>query len=412
MKKIIAITAIALALLPSCRKISSTSETEGTLSFASFQLDLDAATKADVAAPGNYSIIIKDAQEKVVKTTTYTDVKSSDGGVTLPAGKYTLEALSSEEGVPAAAFEQPVYGVSKDFNITAGQTTSIGVLTCTLLQVKVTVSYDDAFLASVTGAGKATVQVDPTAPLEFSMNYANGVVSYDHAAGYFAVNNGSNTTMNVVFSGLIDGKTQKMTANLTNIEPRQWRQIKFSKKVDSQGNATFVVTINSYVNDEDLVVAMSVAGEDTIGDDPNAPKGDGGITMTFAEGCPYNDLSNIVVPATGTGIMDLRLVASIPGGIKKFIVDMASTSESFIGAVAMAGGTQLDLVNPIPAQDIVFKIVPFPHGSDLIGKTEVAFDLSAAQTAILEFPGTHTFTMTITDKNGCKKSIPVSLIVK
>lgn len=411
MKKIIAITAIALVLLPSCRKISSTSETEGTLSFASFQLDLDAATKADVAAPGNYSIIIKDAQEKVVKTTTYTDVKSSDGGVTLPAGEYTLEALSSEEGVPAAAFEQPVYGVSKDFNITAGQTTSIGVLTCTLLQVKVTVSYDDAFLASVTGAGKATVQVDPTAPLEFSMNYANGVVSYDHAAGYFAVNNGSNTTMNVVFSGLIDGKTQKMTANLTNIEPRQWRQIKFSKKVDSQGNATFVVTINSYVNDEDLVVAMSVAGEDTIGDDPNAPKGDGGITLGFAPDCTmFSDLSNIVVPATGT--MDLRLVASIPGGIKKFVVDMASTNSDFIDAVALAGGTRLDLLNPTPAQDIVFQIVPFPHGADLENRTEVAFDLSAAQEPILIFPGTHTFTMTITDKNGCKKSIPVSLIVK
>lgn len=411
MKKIIAITAIALVLLPSCRKISSTSETEGTLSFASFQLDLDAATKADLAAPGNYSIIIKDAQEKVVKTTTYTDVKSSDGGVTLPAGKYTLEALSSEEGVPAAAFEQPVYGVSKDFNITAGQTTSIGVLTCTLLQVKVTVSYDDAFLASVTGAGKATVQVDPTAPLEFSMNYANGVVSYDHAAGYFAVNNGSNTTMNVVFSGLIDGKTQKMTANLTNIEPRQWRQIKFSKKVDSQGNATFVVTINSYVNDKDLVVAMSVAGEDTIGDDPNAPKGDGGITMGFAPGCTmFSDLSNIVVPATGT--MDLRLVASIPGGIKKFVVDMASTNSEFIDAVALAGGTRLDLLNPTSAQDIVFQIVPFPHGADLVNRTEVAFDLSAAQEPILIFPGTHTFTMTITDKNGCKKSIPVSLIVK
>ena len=410
MKKIIAITAIALALLPSCRKISSTSETEGTLSFASFQLDLDAATKADVAAPGNYSIIIKDAQEKVVKTTTYTDVKSSDGGVTLPAGKYTLEALSSEEGVPAAAFEQPVYGISEEFNITAGQTTSIGVLTCTLLQVKVTVSYDDAFLASVTGAGKATVQVDPTAPLDFSMNYANGVVSYDHAAGYFAVNNGSNTTMNVVFSGLIDGKTQKMTANLTNIKPRQWRQIKFSKKVDSQGNATFVVTINSYVNDKELVVAMKAAGEDIIGEDPNAPKGDGGITMGFAPGCTmFNDLSNIVVPATGT--MDLRLVASIPGGIKKFVVDMASTSESFIGAVAMAGGTQLDLVDPKEEQGVVFDIVPFPHGSELLGKTEVAFDLSAAQGPILKFPGIHTFTMTITDQNGCKKSIPVSLIV-
>lgn len=411
MKKIFLIAAAALSLFASCRKITSETETDGTLSFESFAIDFDGSTKADAPAPGNYAIVIKNSDGDVVKTTTYSSVKASEGAVSLPAGNYTLEASSSEDPVPAAAFEQPVYGASKDFSITAGQTTQMGVLTCTLLQVKVTVSYDDAFLASVTGAGKTSVAVDPSSPLEFPITYTNGVVTYDQAAGYFAVNNGSKTMMNVVFSGLIDGKSQKMTANLTNVEPRQWRQVKFSKKVDTQGNATFTVSINSYVSDEELVVALVASNEPVIGDDPNAPKGDGGITLGFASGCTmYNDLSNIVVPATGK--MDLRLVATVPGGIKKFIVDMASTSQAFIEAVALAGGTQLDLINPTADQDIVFQIVPFPHGSGLSGKTQVDFDLSGAQEPILLFKGRHTFTMTITDNGGCKKSIPVTLVVE
>lgn len=415
MKKIFIIAVAALSIFSSCRKISTTVAIEGVLSFSSFALDFDASTKADTPAPGNYTIIIRDSDGSVVKTTTYTSVKSDDGTVSLPAGNYTLEARSSEDEVPAAAFEQPVYGISKDFSITAGQTTQIGVLTCTLLQVKATVSYDDNFLESVTGACKTTVTVDPSAPLDYAVSFAGGVVTYDQSAGYFAVNNGSNTTMNIVFSGLIEGKTQKMTANLTGIEPRQWRQIKFTKNIHgggtTQGDATFSIVINGYTDDEELVVPLAVADEAVIGPDPNAPKGDGGITLDFADGCTmYDDLANIVVPASGT--MDLRLYATIPGGIRKFIVEMASTSDEFLGAVDLAGGSTLDLLNPTAEQDIIFKIVPFPHGADLAGKTEVAFDLSAAREPILLFEGKHTFTMTITDMQGCKKSIPVCLIVE
>lgn len=35
----------------------------------------------------------------------------------------------------------------------------------------------------------------------------------------------------------------------------------------------------------------------------------------------------------------------------------------------------------------VFDIVPFPHGSELSGKTEIDFDLSGAQTPLLALPG-------------------------
>ncbi|MBQ1866629.1 MAG: DUF4493 domain-containing protein [Bacteroidales bacterium] len=415
MKKTITILiAAAVALsLSSCRKIEDKPVSgNGILSFAGLDVKVDETlvTKAS-AASGNSMIYVKNTSGTTVFESTYAGVKENGGKISLPAGNYVLEARSSDMEVPAAIFEQPIYGTQKDFSITAGETTTLGSLVCTLLQVKATVSYDDAFLETVTGPGKATVKVDPSAPLDFPLEYSGGTPSYTKQAGYFAVAKGGNATMNIVFSGSISGKSQKMVANLTNVEARQWRQIRFVKKTDEEGNATFAVEINSFIDDEEISVPLTVEQEAPIGTDPDAPVGDGGITMTFAEGCPYTDLGNIVVPAGETG-MDLRVLISVPNGVKKFVVQMASTSESFISAVALAGGTTLDLINPKEEQDIVFQIVPFPHGSSLAGQTNLLFDLSSAQGPINAFPGKHTFTMEMTDMKGCRASIPVTLVVE
>lgn len=416
MKKIFSIVAIALTFFASCKRIESDHLSVGTLSLEQFELnyDTEVITKGGSAASGNYSIFITDSEGKEIVRTTYSAVKSNNGKISLEAGQYTLEARSTEEEVPASAFEQPVYGVRKDFSIKAGETTSIGLLTCTLLQVKATVSYDDAFLEMVTGEGKTTVTVDPSSPLDFPLSYSGGKASYEPSAGYFAVNNGDNTTMNIVFSGKVDGKSQKMVANLTGIAARQWRQIKIVKKVDDQGNNVFSLKINDYVFDEELDVPLMVENPAVIGEDPDKPKGDGGIRIEFAPGVTFTDLENIVVPPLGPNgemTMNLKLAVTVPNGVRKMTVEMSSTSPSFIDAVALAGGTTLNLIQPSEEQEVVFQIVPFPHGGELAGQTTLEFDLSAAQDAISIFPGKHTFTMKITDTKGCSNSIPVVLVV-
>ena len=415
MKKSFAILAMALAVFSSCRKINIPDKPEsGTLSFSAFSLscDTEVLTKAVSAAADTYAIIITDAEDNEVLTTTYGEVLESGGEIELLAGNYTLTARSTAENVPASVFEKPVYGASAPFSIVAGQTTEIGSLTCRLLQCKVTVDYDEAFLESVTGDCQTDVTVTAGYPLSYKLGLSDGKTAFDESAGYFAVNNGERTTMNVVFKGSIEGKTQKMTAALTGIQPQQWRQIKFYKKTDEQGNASFGISITDFIDDEELLVQLSLVDEDVIGDDPERPLGDGGITLEFAEDCTmFDDMSNIIVPPMSTP-MDLRMVAKVPGGVKKFFVDIASTSESFISAVDVAGGTRLDLVNPSEASTIVFQIVPFTHGSELLGQTLINFDLSGAQEAILEFKGEHTFTMDITDSNGCNKKQSVTMIVK
>lgn len=281
---------------------------------------------------------------------------------------------------------------------------------CTLLQCKVTVSYNDEFLKNVTGPGKTTVEVTAGHPLEYALN---ADATYDQSAGFFSVGEGS--TMTVVFTGSIKGKSESMRKTFTNISAKQWRQVKFIQKKNDQGQATFDIVINDLISDEILNDDIN-ASEDILGEDPDAPKGDGGITLDFdyEAGCDeqLTDLQNMLIVPSSERNMSIKLKAVVPNGILKFSVAIESDSDAFKLALAAANAFNLDLINPLPEHDVIFQVVPFPHGAELSGKTEVAFDLSAAQSAITAYPGTHSFKMTIVDNTFCTKVIPVVMVVE
>ena len=412
MKKNIIITfAAALIAFASCQKTPNTQDNKvGYLSFGEFSLNIDETlvTKAS-AASGNYTISIYDADENLVLEKTYAEIKSNNNKLSLLAGSYTLVASSSTGEVPVAAFEQPVYGVSKSFSIEAGMETAIGELTCTLLQCKVTVAYNDEFLAAVTGPCSTKVEVTAGNPLEYALNADK---TYDQSAGYFAV---TGTTMTVVFKGSINGQTKSQTKTFTNIAAKQWRQVRFIQKITEQGEATFDIVIQDLISDETLNSDVEVK-EEVAGDDPEAPKGDGGIMLSldYDGGCDpeITDLENIHIVSADERDMKIRFKATVPGGVKKFTVNIASTSQGFLNAVAAAEAINLDLINPSEANGVIFTVVPFPHGSELLGQTDIAFNLDTAQDAIINYKGVHTFTMNIVDNNGCKNQIPVVMVVE
>ena len=221
--------------------------------------------------------------------------------------------------------------------------------------------------------------------------------------------------MTVEFKGNVGGKTSKMTKTFSGIAPKQWRQVKFIQKKNEQGNATFDIVINDLVSDEILNNSVE-AEEEIIGEDPDAPKGDGGISLDFdyEAGCDeeLTDFSNMVIVPVEVRDMSIKLKATVPGGILKFSVEVQSDNTGFNNALDAAGGAVIDLINPSEANEIIFQVVPFPHGAELLGQTEVAFDLSAAQDAIINYKGTHTFLMTIVDQAFCTKKLPVTMIVE
>ena len=437
MKKIMILTVSALAMLfaASCQKtIVNNTKGDGYLSFSGLSITTDETviTKAEEEADGNYSITILDSEGIEVTTKSYSEVMNSNNKISLPAGSYTLVAKSSQSAIPASTFNnRAVYGTSKDFTIAAGEVTEIGELVCTLLQCMVSVSYSDEFLATVTGAGSTTVTITAGSGLEYVLN-ANR--TYETRPGYFAVDG---NTMEVVFKGQINGKSQKMTKIFTGIAARQWRHIKFVQKTNEQGDATFDIVIDDLVSDaplnEDISGIVGEGGEGSLGADPEQPKGDGGIALfpNYSEAdAAYNvivveedevdptdanrKIGVLTIPISNPedGAMKMYLKASVPGGVKKFTVDISTDNNAFAAAVAAADATHLNLISPSEANAVIFTVVPFPHGSELLGMTEVDFDLSAAHNPIYNYKGNHTFHMTVTDNAGCSKSFKVTMIVE
>jgi len=407
--------AAALVLCCSCQeRYNDPSTGKGIADFSQFSINregvvVDVVTKALQEATDDYIVEILNTDEQSVWLGTYGQVKSTGYGIELLAGNYYLKVLSKQ--IPNAAFETPVYGATKDFTIVAGQKTMIDPVTCYLTQCAVTVAYSQELLDMMTGDGVAKVEVMSGYPLDYKVSYTPGAVTYDTRIGYFAVP-AETSTMMVAFSGKIDGKNQTMTKYLSNVKAAEFRKITFVKKEVPEGNVTFDIVVDSYVQDEELTSAVQAPLPDTIGEDPDAPKGDGGIRLDFAEDCTqFTDLNNIEVPASGQPF-DLRLFATVPNKVKKFKVDISSTSEAFAEAVAAAGGPVIDLVNPSEESQVIFQVVPFPHGPELLGLTRVDFNLSSAQEPILLFPGEHSFKMMVTDEKGCHNDVTVKMIVK
>ena len=110
--------------------------------------------------------------------------------------------------------------------------------------------------------------------------------------------------------------------------------------------------------------------------------------------------------------MQIRFRAVVPNGVKKFTVNIDSDNAAFLKAVDAANARDLDLISPSEENGIIFDVVPFPHGEELVGQTDISFNLDAAQDAITIYPGRHTFQMNIVDQTGCRNQIPVVMVVE
>ena len=403
----------------------------GILSFAGMNIstskDLDVITRAET---DNYLIYIYNSNNVLHNGEPYiykNVMAGENASIALPEGTYKIEVRSASD-IPEAAFETPIYGATKEnVAVVAGDTTPVGEILCTLLQCKVSVEYNDDFLEMVAGDCSVEVNIirsNGDGSLTFPLTYNNGKPTYKKENGFFKVNNGEDTTMEVKFSGtMLDDNgntaTQRMTKAFDNIAPKQWRQIKFIKKVNEEGNATFDITIDDLIEDNPLGEDPSAEGETSIGEDPNKPQGDGGITLLPADNCDFEDIENMTIPDYNTNDasedndtpMVLTMTANVPNGVRKFKVTISSDNDDFMDALDVVGGPIVDLVNPSALANGIFDIVPFPHGSELLGMTTVPFDLSAAQKPILRFIGTHTFVMTVVDNKGCTKDVTIKMIV-
>ena len=291
----------------------------------------------------------------------------------------------------------------------------------------------------VKGNCTTTVSIGESLDYNIVWDSTNSKISkYEQSAGYFNVNNGENTTMTVKFSGAIydeeseTTKVMRMTKTFSDIAAKQWRQIKFIKKINLEGNATFDIVLDEYVEDNPLNEDLT-GNEESMGADPNAPKGDGGIKLICAEGpaaevlTAWNEAAQTEKPAItiSSDLASLKFNAEVPNGVYEFYVDITSSNDDFNTAVKGITVNKDGRIYLTKDEQEHRKVIDglnllgiaFPYPENVINKNAVAFDLTNAIPALKMYAGTHTFAMYVTDITGCKhqdesgKAKPINLTV-
>jgi hypothetical protein len=214
--------------------------------------------------------------------------------------------------------------------------------------------------------------------------------------------------MTVKFAGTVDGNYATMTRAFTDVKAGQWRKVTFILVANEEGNVTFDVLVEDWCDEKELANNVEVS-EEVIGPDPDA--GQDEEQNPDAPKVIYKGGSVPATPIVITDGMELGFTISAPKGIAGLSVDIASTNADFNNDVLSAGISPIDLVNPSAAQISICDMFGLSYGSNLVGQTEVAFNLTGAVTPLLGFPGTHSFTLTITDAEGNTTSTTIKMKV-
>ena len=403
--KLLSVCALVLSLgLVSCERdkigYGDKENATGTLSFMQFDVEtsteIDIISRAATSATYNYVIRIFDANgDQVGDDYIYGQMPES---IVLTTGTYSM-SIQSQSNIPAAEFEAPVYGATvNNIVIEEDQTTDVGVITCRLINIKVSVAYNEAMQAVMGEDCQAIVEIGNGA-----LTFAKG----ESQCGYFAAPEVSNA-MTVKFSGTVDGNYATMTRAFTDVKAGQWRKINFIMTVNEEGDATFDVVVEDWCDEKELANNVDVS-EEVIGPDPDA--GEGEEQNPDAPKVIYKGGSVPTAPIVITDGMQLGFTISAPKGIAGLSVDIASDNADFKNDVLSMGISPIDLVNPSEAQISICNMFGLPYGSNLVGKTETAFDLSGAVTPLMGFPGTHSFTLKITDTEGNTTSTTIKMKV-
>jgi hypothetical protein len=403
--KLLSVCALVLSLgLVSCERdkigYGDKENATGTLSFMQFDVEtsteIDIISRAATSATYNYVIRIFDANgDQVGDDYIYGQMPES---IVLTTGTYSM-SIQSQSNIPAAEFEAPVYGATvNNIVIEEDQTTDVGVITCRLVNIKVSVAYNEAMQAVMGEDCQAIVEIGNGA-----LTFAKG----ESQCGYFAAPEVSNA-MTVKFSGTVDGNYATMTRAFTDVKAGQWRKINFIMTVNEEGDATFDVVVEDWCDEKELANNVDVS-EEVIGPDPDA--GEGEEQNPDAPKVIYKGGSVPTAPIVITDGMQLGFTISAPKGIAGLSVDIASDNADFKNDVLSMGISPIDLVNPSEAQISICNMFGLPYGSNLVGKTETAFDLSGAVTPLMGFPGTHSFTLKITDTEGNITSTTIKMKV-
>ncbi len=354
---------------------------------------------------------------KNLKTRISNEQTANGKGMALPVGTYTVKAWSNQYlgHVPELIQSTPSYMGStpadKPLRIVKGQVAEPVKVTCTLVNIKVTVEIEESMRKNQAGESildihEASVNLGET---EFIYKNAEGWDDDGVSAGvdggmefdgptkpvYFRAVNAENMLQFHFEATPKGGSRVTLNKNIPNVKGGHWRKIKIVGKHDTQGNLSFDVEVSTLVQDETIQAGDDPAdaqtsswAEDTMVDPDDAvhaPKVEwegGDVNADIAVGAS-NPSANMLTIRTANKIASIGLAVS------------TTNSEFAADAQAM---TVADLCAIESSRYLTKYGIPF--GSGLVGKEELSFSLDKIMNEIRTFNGRYVFTLEITDRKG------------
>ena len=356
-------------------------------------------------------------------TSTY---DSSRKGVAVPAGRYTVKAYSAEvpeeSATPEYAGEATVE-VSKEAVANAS-------ITCKLASVKVSVRFDHILASLITDATESRVALGATSISDYvfkgrpvtpaaddaTLSVGLSKMAWDAEGGsrYLRPNDEVNPLV-LYLTTTYNGSSIKDQALkvVDDAKPGEWRKITVKLENGDSGTIYIKVEVSTWINGEEVdcdvtkvALDMSEAG---IPDDSDAPViewADHDISQPFT-------LTDAMFNSAGAYTEGAAFAVKTKSEITSFKLGVASTNADLSAAandmgLNAEGGLELTQGLSTTTKMIVGSW-GFPT-ADIAGATELAFDLSALMKELHNnYAGTHTFTLTVADKNGSSTTVELKI---
>jgi len=365
---------------------------------------LSATTRSSVNTD-NFDCSIINENNEVVKSFKLSQRPTE--AIELATGDYIFKIQSGE--VPGAAWDTPVYGAEKPFKIVRNETTPLTEVVCSLMQIKVTVSYSADLLERL-GEKTLTTAIVGNNSLEYALT--------ESRSGFFAAPQVSNT-IELHISGTyaadkVNFKPVEMNKEIRDVKAGQHSKIHFYIEHAAEGNITVGVTIRDWVTDE--VIPCNVA--DLVNEEEWKENGNGGgEEPTIPAEDPAIEWKGYDISKrysiTDDLTVDLTIVAS--KGIKGLLCEIKSEvltpdellNNSLCNVLNLCYPTQsYDSREPDTYIDVegALRALKFAVGDEVLNKKTLSLSITQFLGMLKSVSGenlkNHDFVLTVTDSEG------------